>query len=138
MKIGDYELNEEVYYSETHEWFKVDGDKVVVGLDDVAQQLMGEITFIEVTGESGAIEVGATLSAKDKIAEMESHKDVEDVFTHISGKLFSVNEELADFPNKINEDPYGEGWMLKIEPTNLEEDLKKLMKAEDYAKTLNE
>ncbi|MHA1917964.1 MAG: glycine cleavage system protein GcvH [Candidatus Ranarchaeia archaeon] len=138
MKIGDYELNEEVYYSKTHEWFKVDGDKVVVGLDDVAQQLMGEITFIEVTGESGAIEVGTTLSAKDKIGEMESHKAVEDVFTHISGKVVAINGELSDFPNKVNEDPYGEGWMLKIEPTNLEEDLKKLMKAEDYAKTLNE
>ena len=138
MKIGDYELNEEVYYSETHEWFKVDGNKVIVGLDDVAQQLMGEITFIEITGEAGAIEVGSTITAKDKIAEMESHKAVEDVFTHISGKVVAVNEELADFPNKINEDPYGEGWMLEIEPSNLEEDLKKLMKAQDYAKTLKE
>ncbi|MHA2407752.1 MAG: glycine cleavage system protein H [Candidatus Ranarchaeia archaeon] len=132
MKVGNYELKEGLYYSETHEWFKVEGNLVTMGIDDVAQQLMGEITFVDYQGPHGLLEEGSEVKAKDKMAEIESHKAVEDVFTHITGKVTETNPELTNFPAQINEDPYGKGWMLKVEATDLENDLSKLLSPEKY------
>ena len=113
MKVGDFEIKEGLYYSETHEWFKVEGNKVTMGIDDVAQQQMGEITFVDFRGANAAVEVGTEVGNNDKVAEIESHKAVEDVFTRVSGKITEANTELTNFPAQINEDPYGKGWMLK-------------------------
>ncbi len=133
MKVGDYEIKEGLYYSKTHEWFKVDGKHVTMGVDDVAQQQMGEITFVDYRGANAAVEIDSEVEANEKVAEIESHKAVEDVFTHVAGKVVEVNSELADFPAQINEDPYGRGWMLKLEAKNLQSDLAKLMTAKKYA-----
>jgi glycine cleavage system H protein len=133
MKVGDFEIKENLYYSETHEWFKVEGNKITMGIDDVAQQQMGEITFVDFRGANAAIEVGTELGSSDKIAEIESHKAVEDVFTHVSGKVTETNAELANFPAQINEDPYGKGWMIKVEAKSPKDELAKLMSAEKYA-----
>ena len=136
MKIGDYEIKEEIYYTKKHEYVRQSGNLIVVGITDFAQQALGEITFIDIRGDSGPVNVGDTLPSGGKYAEVESHKAVEDVFTPIGGVVQEVNEDLQDAPNTINEDPYGAGWILKIRPENLDAELKKLLDADAYAEVV--
>ena len=136
MKIGDYEIKEEIYYTKKHEYVRQSGNLIVVGITDFAQQALGEITFIDIRGDSGPVNVGDTLPSGGKYAEVESHKAVEDVFTPIGGVVQEVNEDLQDAPNTINEDPYGAGWILKIKPENLDAELKKLLDADAYAEVV--
>lgn len=136
MKIGDYEVKEGIYYTKKHEYARVAGDLVVVGITDFAQQALGEITFIDIRGDSGPVNVGDSIPTGGKYAEVESHKAVEDVFTAVGGIVQEVNEELQDAPNTINEDPYGAGWILKIKPDNLDAELKNLLDADAYAEVV--
>ncbi len=136
MKIGDYEIKEEIYYTKKHEYVRQSGNLIVVGITDFAQQALGEITFIDIRGDSGPVNVGDTLPSGGKYAEVESHKAVEDVFTPIGGVVQEVNEDLQEAPNTINEDPYGAGWILKIKPENLDAELKKLLDADAYAEVV--
>ena len=101
-----------VYYTEEHEWIRVDGDQATVGITDFAQGQLGDIVFVELPEE------GATLEAGDSFGTVESVKAVSDLYSPVGGEVVEVNEALNDNPEKINEDPYGDGWICLIEPTD--------------------
>jgi glycine cleavage system H protein len=99
---------EQLRYSKDHEWVSRDGDVVRVGITDYAQDALGDVVFVQVP------EVGATVTAGESFGEVESTKSVSDVYAPVSGTVLEVNEALADAPQTLNEDPYGEGWICTI------------------------
>jgi len=123
----EYKVEEGVYYTKEHEWAKKLGDgNVAVGIDDYAQSQLHEIVFVELPEVDAEVAQGGALGA------VESVKAVSDVYAPVGGKVVEVNEELLDSPELINDDPYGEGWIAKIEPSGLDADLAKLMDAGKY------
>ncbi len=123
----EYKVEAGLYYTKEHEWAKKMGDgKVAVGVDDYAQSQLHEIVYVELPEVDAEVAQGGALGA------VESVKAVSDVYAPVGGKVVEVNEELLDSPEMINDDPYGEGWIAKMEPSGLEADLAKLMDAEKY------
>ncbi len=130
IEVGEYKVKEGLYYTKTHEWAQVLEDgTVLVGITDYAQKELGDLAYVELP------EVGKEVNKGDVLCEVESVKAVSEVYAPVGGKVVEVNGELEDSPELLNEDPY-EHWIAKIEPTNLEEELKELMDAEAYAKYL--
>jgi len=117
-------------YSEEHEWVRVEGKKAYIGITDHAQQSLGDIVFVEIP------EIGVELSRGDVLSVVESVKAASDVYTPVSGKVIEVNEELADNPEKINEDPYG-SWIAVIEMSDVSE-TDQLMDMNDYERFCQE
>lgn len=115
MQIQEYNMPDELYYEENHFWAKMDGDVVVMGMDDFAQKMAGEIVYVQLPDE------GKKLKAGKKFAKLESGKWLGKVFAPVSGELAAVNEELETNPGLINEDCYGKGWMFKITPDDASE-----------------
>ena len=115
----------ELRYSNDHEWVSRDGTTVRVGITDYAQDALGDVVFVQLP------QVGATVSAGDTFGEVESTKSVSDVYAPISGTIVAVNEALTDNPGLLNDDPYGDGWLCTIEPTD-ESELDALLTAEGY------
>lgn len=99
-------------YSPDHEWARLEGGLVRIGITDYAQDALGDVVFVEVP------EVGATVAASDKVSEVESTKSVSDIFAPVAGTIVEVNAELADAPERLNDDPYGEGWICVIDPAD--------------------
>ncbi|MDQ4129646.1 MAG: glycine cleavage system protein GcvH [Actinomycetota bacterium] len=97
-------------YSRDHEWALVEGANVRVGITDYAQDALGDVVFVQLP------EVGATVKAGESLGEVESTKSVSDVYAPVTGRVVEVNAGLADAPNRLNEDPYGDGWICLIEP----------------------
>jgi len=126
----DYEIPENLYYTKEHEWARIEDNLVVMGITDYAQTQLHEVVYVELP------EVGSEVEQMDAIGTVESIKAVSEIYTPVSGRIVEVNRSLEDKPELVNEDPYGEGWIAKIQPTNLEEDLKSLMNAEEYAEYL--
>jgi glycine cleavage system H protein len=127
MTEEEYKFKEGIYYTKEHEWAKVlDDGIIVVGISDYAQAQLHEIVFVELP------EVDSEVAAFEAMGAVESVKAVSDTNSPISGKIIEVNDELLDSPEMINEDPYGEGWIIKIEASNLEADLANLMDVEKY------
>jgi glycine cleavage system H protein len=127
----EYKVEEGLYYTKEHEWAKkLDDGNVAVGISDYAQAQLHDVVYVELPEEE--TEVGVC----EAIGAVESVKAVSDMYAPVGGVIVEVNEELLDAPEKINDDPYGEGWIAKIEPNNLEEDLGKLMDVEEYKKHL--
>ncbi len=127
----EYKIEEGVYYTKEHEWAKKNDDGTVsVGVDDYAQAQLHEIVYVELP------EMDAEIAQADAIGAVESVKAVSDMYSPVGGKIVAVNEELLDSPDKINTDPYGEGWIAKLEPSNLEGDLANLMDAAAYTEYL--
>jgi glycine cleavage system H protein len=122
MEIEGYSFPDDLYYDKNHFWARVEGDLVVMGATDFSQKLAGEITYVDVDQEGQAVEQGKPF------ASIESGKWVGRVYAMVSGEVVAVNSDLEDEPEKINQDPYGEGWLFKIEPSGLEDDLANLMK----------
>ncbi|RDE11024.1 MAG: glycine cleavage system protein H [Candidatus Thorarchaeota archaeon] len=120
------EVKDGLYYTKDHEYARVQGDIVVVGITDHAQNSLHEITFVEIS------EVDTVVKAGEECGLVESMKASSDIFSPVSGKIVEVNTELEDAPEIVNEDCYGKGWMFKIKPSNLKADLAKLMKADAY------
>lgn len=112
-------------YSKDHEWIKVDGDVATVGITDFAQGELGDIVFIDIDQE------GETLDAEEVFGSVEAVKTVSDLFMPIGGEVAEVNELLADEPEKVNSDPYGDGWMIKIKMSDASE-VDRLMSADEY------
>lgn len=112
-------------YAETHEWHMKEGDLVVVGLTQFAVDQLTDITFAEMQGE------GTTVEAGGEIGEVESVKTSSDVYSGVSGEIVQVNGALADDPSVLNTDPFGEGWLVKIRPSNPDE-FESLMDAGTY------
>ena len=124
--MSDTEVKDDRKYSKDHEWVKVEGGLVVVGITDFAQNSLHEITFVEIS------EVGTTLEASNECGLVESMKASSDIFSPIGGEIVEVNTELEDAPEIVNEDPYGKGWMFKLKPSSLDADLEGLMDAAAY------
>lgn len=123
----DYKVEDGLYYTKEHEWAKkLGGNLVAVGIDDYAQGQLHEIVFVELPS------VDAEVAQHGALGAVESVKAVSDMYSPVGGKVVEVNESLLDSPEKINEDPYGEGWIAKIEAVSLDADLKKLMDAKAY------
>ena len=106
--MADESYPEDLRYHPEHDWARIEGDQATFGITWYAQDALGEVVFFDPP------EVGAELSANQAYAEVESVKAVSDVFAPLSGEIVEVNEELAETPEKINDDPYGEGWMVKV------------------------
>ena len=103
------DVPDELRYSSDHEWLRVEGRRVRIGITDYAQDALGDIVFIELPA------VGDKVAAGDSISEVESTKSVSDIYAPVTGTVIEVNGELADAPQRMNEDPYGEGWICVIE-----------------------
>jgi glycine cleavage system H protein len=116
---------EDLRYSSDHEWARLEGDRVRVGITDYAQDTLGDVVFVQVP------EVGAEVEAGAAFGEVESTKSVSDLYAPVSGTVVEVNTELADAPNRLNEDPYGEGWICVIEPSDTSQ-LENLLDAAKY------
>jgi glycine cleavage system H protein len=120
---------EDLAYHEDHDWARIDGDSATFGITWYAQDSLGEVVFFE------APSVGAELSRGQPYAEIESVKAVSDVIAPLSGKVTEVNEALSQTPETVNQDPYGEGWLVKVQLTNPAE-AESLMSAADYEASL--
>jgi len=118
-------------YSETHEWFKVDGSVVTVGITHYATNELTDITYVELP------EVGTEVRAGEPFGEVESVKATADLNSSVSGKVIEVNRALAEHPELVNEDPYGKGWMVRIEADDLAP-LEALMDAKAYAEKIGQ
>lgn len=125
------DLPKEFKYSEEHEWVKVEGEKVRIGITYFAQSELGDIVFVELP------EVGDELEADEPFGSVESVKTVSELYAPISGKVVEVNEELEDSPEFVNESPFEKAWMVVIEPSDKSE-MDKLMDAEAYEKMTKE
>lgn len=108
---------QELLYAKSHEWVKVDGDTATVGITDFAQQQLGDITFVELP------DVGDTFDQGDEFGSVESVKAASELYSPIRGEIVAVNDALEDAPEKVNEDPLGEGWLLKFKVAQAPEGL---------------
>ena len=115
MEIQGYHLPDELYYEQNHFWVRQEGDLIVMGMDDFAQKMAGEIVYVQLPSEGKTVKQGA------KFAKMESGKWLGKVYAPVSGELAAVNEALETNPELINEDCYGKGWLFKIRPEDLSE-----------------
>ncbi|MEM1506810.1 MAG: glycine cleavage system protein GcvH [Candidatus Bathyarchaeia archaeon] len=121
VNVEGYEVLEGLYYSREWMWVKIEDRRARIGVTDYAQKQMREIVFAELPG------VGADVRRGEPFGTIESVKAVSDLVSPLSGRVVEVNDRVSERPELINEDPYGEGWLIIIEPANLEEDLKALM-----------
>jgi glycine cleavage system H protein len=124
-------IPEDLKYHKEHTWVKVTGKKAIIGITDYAQEQLGDIVYIDLP------EVDSEVEANTEFAEIESTKATSSVISPVSGVVIEVNEDLAESPETINEDPYGKGWIAKVEITDASE-LDELMDASDYARFIEE
>ncbi|MCP3912101.1 MAG: glycine cleavage system protein GcvH [Actinomycetia bacterium] len=103
------EIPEELRYSPEHEWVRLEGGSVRIGITDYAQDALGDVVYVDLP------EVGTKVAANDTFGEVESTKSVSDLYAPVSGTVTSVNEDLADTPERLNEEPYGDGWLVVVE-----------------------
>ena len=120
-----------VKYTNEHEWIRLEGDEAYVGITDYAQEQLGDIVFVDVTTE------GETLEKGEVFGTIEVVKTVSDLFLPIGGEVLEINPELEEHPDLVNKDPYGDGWLIKIKPTDTTE-MDELLDAEAYKQIINE
>ncbi len=118
-------IPQELKYTKDHEWVKIDGDVATVGVTDFAQGELGDIVYVEVET------VGDTLDREEVFGTVEAVKTVSDLFSPLSGEIIEFNDSLEDAPEKVNSDPYGDGWMVKIRISDTNE-VSDLLSAEEY------
>ena len=115
----------ELKYTKDHEWTKIEGDTVIIGITDFAQSALGDIVFVELP------EVGKTLNSHQTFGVVESIKSVSDLYSPVSGTVVEVNSDLQNTPELCNAEPYGSAWMIKVKLNNIQE-LNTLLSASDY------
>jgi glycine cleavage system H protein len=125
------EFPDHLRYTKEHEWVAVDGNRARVGITDYAQDALGDIVYVQLP------EVGATVSAMSTCAEVESTKSVSDIYAPVGGTVVEVNTTLADAPEKLNQDPYGDGWIFVIEMSDPSE-VEQLLDAAAYRHLVKE
>tara|TARA_Y100001970_G_scaffold288855_1_gene417378 strand:+ start:54672 stop:55055 length:384 start_codon:yes stop_codon:yes gene_type:complete len=118
-------INDEVKYLGTHEWARLEGDTLTVGISDHAQELLGDIVFVELP------EIGRNITSEEEAAIVESVKAASEIYSPMSGEVIEINERLEDEPEVINQSPYEEGWFYKLKVNNPEE-FNNLLSPEDY------
>ena len=123
--LAEIQAPKELKYSKEDEWVRTDGDQYVVGVTDYAQEQLGDVVFVELP------EVGAEFTAGESFGTIESVKAVSDLFCPIAGRVVATNEALEDAPEKVNEDCYGDAWIIKLEATG-DDPLAGLMDADAY------
>lgn len=121
----------DVKYTKEHEWIRLEGDVAYVGITDYAQSQLGDIVFVDIQAE------GETLAADEVFGTIEVVKTISDLFLPVAGEVLEQNEALADQPELVNKDPYGEGWLIKIKPAD-DADFDQLLDAEAYKALVNE
>ena len=122
-------IPQELRYTKDHEWARLEGDVVYVGITDYAQGELGEIVFVDVDTE------GESLSAEEVFGSIEAVKTVSDLLLPLEGEILEVNPALEDSRELVNSDPYGKGWIVKIKPANAD-DVEGLLSADDYKKLI--
>jgi glycine cleavage system H protein len=115
----------ELKYTKDHEWIKIEGDIITVGITDFAQSELGDIVYVEVETED------ETLEAEEVFGTVEAVKTVSDLFLPVAGEIIEFNDALEDDPELVNSDPYGAGWMVKVKVSDVSE-LENLISADDY------
>jgi glycine cleavage system H protein len=105
-------IPDDLHYSKDHEWVRVDGNVAIVGITDYAQDSLGDVVYVELP------KVGDDFAANESFGSVESVKAVSEVFSPVSGEVVGTNEALADTPEKVNQDPYGDGWMIRVQMSN--------------------
>jgi len=103
---------EDLHYSKDHEWVRVDGDQAIIGITDYAQNSLGDVVYVELPKPAESFAVN------ESFGSVESVKAVSEVFTPVAGEVVKINESLADEPEKVNSDPYGDGWMIRVRMSN--------------------
>ena len=116
---------EDLFYSEEHEWLRLDDDVAIVGITDFAQDQLGDIVYVDLP------EVGATVEVGSVVGELESTKSVSDVYSPVGGEVIAINPELEGSEELINSDPYGEGWLFKVRVAD-SDPTESLLSAEQY------
>ncbi len=122
-------IPEELRYTEEHEWVKLDGNVATVGITDFAQSELGDIVYLEIDT------LDAEINSNDVFGTVEAVKTVSDLFMPVNGRVIDINSSLEDSPELVNDDPYGEGWIIKIEVSNLS-DIDTLMSSIEYKKLI--
>jgi glycine cleavage system H protein len=122
---------EDLRYTADHEWARLEGNRIRVGITDYAQDALGDVVYVQLP------EPGASVTGGDSFSEVESTKSVSDIYAPIGGVVVDVNSELSDAPQRVNEDPYGEGWIATIEIQELS-DYEALLDAAAYRKLIEE
>ncbi len=120
----------ELKYTKDHEWLKLEGDVATIGITEFAQGELGDIVYVEVET------IGETLDAEEVFGTVEAVKTVSDLFMPIAGEVIAFNEAIEDNPEIVNEDTYGEGWMIKVKVSNIS-DVAELLSADDYNALIN-
>lgn len=121
---------EDLRYSSDHEWVRIEDGRLRIGITDYAQDALGDVVFVDVP------EVGREVSAGESFSEVESTKSVSDIYAPLAGTIVEVNSDLADAPERLNDDPYGEGWICVIEPSDPAE-LDALLDAAGYQQLID-
>lgn len=124
-----YEIPDDLFYTKEHEWARREGDHVVVGISAYAQESLGDIVFVELP------KIGEELAQNDTFGVVESVKAVSDLFSPITGKVAETNETVTETPELINQDPYGDGWLIKLSMSD-DSELHNLMNAVEYEEYL--
>lgn len=131
LKLTIMNIPENLKYTNEHEWIRVEGDVAYVGITDYAQEQLGDIVFVDIQAE------GETLEAGEAFGTIEVVKTISDLFMPVAGEVLEQNEALADQPELVNKDPYGEGWIIKVKPA-ADADFDSLLDAEAYKAIINE
>ena len=128
-EINELALPDDCRYTEDHEWARMEDGNCVIGIDDYAQDQLGDIVFVELP------EVGSTFEAGEEFGSLESVKAVSELYIPLSGEIMAINDALEDGPEMVNEDPYGSGWMIKVKPSGSGQ-IEALMTKESYLQML--
>jgi glycine cleavage system H protein len=123
--LKGYDMPDELYYHEEHSWARIEANRVVVGMNDMFQKEAGDIVFVDLPDEGDDVEQG------EVCGKIQSRKWIGKLCAPVSGEIIELNEELEDDTGLINQDPYGKGWILIIEPSDLEGELGNLMHGQD-------
>ena len=126
-EIKGYNMPDDLYYHEEDSWARVDGDKVTIGMTDFFQKEAGDVVFVDLPDEEDEVEQG------EVCGKIQSRKWIGKLVAPVSGEIVEINEDLEDDTSLINSDPYGEGWILVIEASDLDEDLGKLIHGDAVA-----
>ncbi|MEM0050035.1 MAG: glycine cleavage system protein GcvH [Candidatus Bathyarchaeia archaeon] len=121
VNVEGYEVREGLYYSKEWAWVKIEDNRARIGISDYAQKQLREIVFVELPGVESEIRKG------DPYGTIESVKAVSDLIAPLTGKVIEINNKVTEEPGTVNRDPYGDGWLIVIEPTKLNEELRELM-----------
>jgi len=124
------DVPEGLRYSKDHEWARLEDGRVRMGITDYAQDALGDVVFVQLPA------VGAEVAAGASFSEVESTKSVSDIYAPVAGVVVEVNDELVDAPERLNEDPYGDGWLCVLEPSDAG-DLEDLLDPEGYRKLID-